>query len=34
MLVMDDEGVVAIICHKVIPKEEATKYGIKALWLF
>jgi hypothetical protein len=25
---------VAIICHKVIPKEEATKYGIKALWLF
>jgi hypothetical protein len=25
---------VVIICHKVIPEEEATKYGIKALWFF
>jgi hypothetical protein len=31
---MDDGSVVVIICHKAIPKEEATKYGIKALWFF
>jgi hypothetical protein len=34
VLLMDDGSVVVIICHKAIPKEEATKYGIKALWFF
>jgi hypothetical protein len=34
MLLMDDDGVVAIICYKAILEKEATKYGDKALWLF
>ncbi len=34
MLIVDDDGVVAIICYKVILENEAMKYGDKALWLF
>jgi hypothetical protein len=34
MLLMDDDGVVAIICYNVILEKEATKYGDDALWLF
>jgi hypothetical protein len=34
MLLMDGDGVVAIICYKAILEKEATKYGDKALWLF
>jgi hypothetical protein len=34
MLLINDDGVVAIICYKAIPEKEATKYGDKALWLF
>jgi hypothetical protein len=34
MLIMDDDSVVAIICHKVICEKEATKYGDKILWLY
>ncbi len=34
MLLMDDDGVVAIICYKAILEKEATKYGDKTLWLF
>ncbi len=34
MLLMDDDGVLAIICYKAILEKQATKYGDKALWLF
>jgi len=34
MLLMDDDGVVAIICYKAILEKEATKYGDEGLWLF
>jgi hypothetical protein len=34
MLLMDDDGVVAIICYKAILEKEAMKYGDKTLWLF
>ncbi len=34
MLLMDDDGVVTIICCKAILEKEAMKYGDKALWLF
>ncbi len=29
MLIVDDDGVVAIICYKVILEKEATKFGDK-----
>jgi hypothetical protein len=31
---MDDDNVVAIICHKVILEKEAMKYGGKTLWFY
>jgi hypothetical protein len=31
---MDDDSLVAIICHKTIRENEATKYGGKILWLY
>jgi hypothetical protein len=34
MLLMDDDGVVAIICYKAILEKKTMKYGDKALWLF
>jgi len=34
LLLMDDDGVVAIICYKAILEKEVTKYGDKALWFF
>ncbi len=34
MLLMDDDSVVGIICHKAVLEKETTKYGGKALWLY
>jgi hypothetical protein len=34
MLLMDDDSIVAIICHKTILEKEATKYCGKALWFY
>ncbi len=34
MLLMDDDSVVAIICHKAILEKEAMKYGGKTLWFY
>jgi hypothetical protein len=34
MLLLNDDGIVAIICYKAIPEKEAKKYDVKALWLF
>jgi hypothetical protein len=31
---VDDDGVVAIICYKVILEKEATKFGDKVWWHF
>jgi hypothetical protein len=33
VLLMDGNNIVAIICHKIIPLEMASKFVMNALWL-
>jgi hypothetical protein len=31
---MDGDNIMAIVCHKVVPQEMASKFATKTLWLF
>jgi hypothetical protein len=31
---MDGDNIMAIVCHKVVPLEMASKFATKTLWLF